>query len=145
MPRWFCTRNSISFNDGINSSHHLSYNIPYLIIFQAIGRVIRHKKDWGAIFLLDDRFHYDKQVSQLSSWVRPRLKKYSQCTPALTDFRKFLSSAMIDPDLRVRALLLFADRLLFVSLFLYVLVCLPVINWWTRKDALMMFTLFRIQ
>ena len=99
-----------------------------MIIFQAIGRVIRHKKDWGAIFLLDDRFHYDKQVSQLSSWVRPRLKKYSQCTPALTDFRKFLSSAMIDPDLRVRALLLFADQLLFVSLFLYVLVCLPFVS-----------------
>ena len=68
---------------------------------QAIGRVIRHKKDWGAIFLLDDRFQYDKQVSQLSSWVRPRLKKYAQFPSALSDFRRFITTAMADPDLKI--------------------------------------------
>ena len=68
---------------------------------QAIGRVIRHKKDWGAIFLLDDRFYNEKQVNQLSSWVRPRLKKYSKFPTALVDFRRFLSSAMSDPELKI--------------------------------------------
>lgn len=68
---------------------------------QAIGRVIRHKKDWGAIFLLDDRFHSEKQVNQLSSWVRPRLKKYIKFPTALVDFRRFLSSAMSDPELKI--------------------------------------------
>ena len=38
-------------------------------INQAIGRVIRHKNDWGAIFLLDDRFLSDSQISQLSGWL----------------------------------------------------------------------------
>lgn len=38
-------------------------------INQAIGRVIRHKNDWGAIFLLDDRFLSDNQISQLSGWL----------------------------------------------------------------------------
>ena len=68
---------------------------------QAIGRVIRHKKDWGAIFLLDDRFQHEKQVNQLSSWVRPRLKKYPKFPTALVDFRRFLSSAMSDPELKI--------------------------------------------
>jgi len=35
---------------------------------QAIGRVIRHRKDWGAIFLLDERFLFDNQVANLSGW-----------------------------------------------------------------------------
>lgn len=68
---------------------------------QAIGRVIRHKKDWGAIFLLDDRFQNDKQVQQLSSWVRPRLSKYQRFPQALVEFRRFLTSAMADPDLKI--------------------------------------------
>jgi hypothetical protein len=41
-------------------------------INQAIGRVIRHKNDWGAIFLLDERFLYDKQLNEVSKWLRPR-------------------------------------------------------------------------
>jgi Helicase C-terminal domain len=69
---------------------------------QAIGRVIRHQKDWGAIFLLDDRFMPDKQASQLSSWVRPRLKKYTVFSQALQDFRTFISAAMNDNDLKVQ-------------------------------------------
>ena len=77
---------------------------------QAIGRVIRHKKDWGAIFLLDDRFQYDKQVSQLSSWVRPRLKKYAQFPTALTDFRRFITTAMADPDLKIPVSVTVFDR-----------------------------------
>ena len=68
---------------------------------QAIGRVIRHKKDWGAIFLLDDRFQNDRQVQQLSSWVRPRLCKYTKFPQALVEFRRFLTSAMADPDLKI--------------------------------------------
>lgn len=39
---------------------------------QAIGRVIRHKDDFGAILLCDHRFHYYK--NQLSRWIQPHLQ-----------------------------------------------------------------------
>lgn len=39
---------------------------------QAIGRVIRHKDDYGAIFLCDSRFLYQK--SRLSRWIQAHLE-----------------------------------------------------------------------
>ena len=41
---------------------------------QAIGRVIRHKDDFGAIVLFDERFCSTRQRSRLSSWLRPHYK-----------------------------------------------------------------------
>lgn len=41
---------------------------------QAIGRVIRHRYDYGAIILADQRFANHK--NDLSSWIRPRLKVF---------------------------------------------------------------------
>jgi len=66
---------------------------------QALGRVIRHQKDWGAVFLLDSRFQADRQRGQLSRWVRPRLKKFSSFYPAVQSFREFCGVAMADPSL----------------------------------------------
>ena len=68
---------------------------------QAIGRVIRHKNDWGAIFLLDDRFLYEKQMKELSKWLRSRVVKFpSNAKASLIDFRKFITAAHNDPALR---------------------------------------------
>lgn len=41
---------------------------------QAIGRVIRHKNDYGAILLCDARFNNQRQKNQLSSWLQGHLK-----------------------------------------------------------------------
>eukprot|EP00958_Prasinococcus_capsulatus_P010947 scaffold1074_cov409-Prasinococcus_capsulatus_cf.AAC.19 len=38
---------------------------------QAIGRVIRHRNDFGAILLCDERFNYKPAPTQLSTWLRP--------------------------------------------------------------------------
>lgn len=40
---------------------------------QAVGRCIRHKLDWGAIVLLDERFREDRNQRGLSKWVRGNL------------------------------------------------------------------------
>lgn len=66
---------------------------------QAIGRIIRHRHDWGAVFLLDNRFLADRQVDQLSAWLRPRVKKYNSFATAAGEFRAFLTAAMTDPYL----------------------------------------------
>lgn len=44
---------------------------------QAIGRVIRHKEDFGAIFLCDHRFKSTEARNQLPLWVRPYVKTYN--------------------------------------------------------------------
>lgn len=58
---------------------------------QALGRIIRHKNDWGAIFLLDDRFERESQKKHLSSWIRPRVEKHHDFSQCMESFRNFLS------------------------------------------------------
>lgn len=41
---------------------------------QAIGRVIRHRHDYGAILLCDCRFNNPRQKNQLSAWIQGHLK-----------------------------------------------------------------------
>lgn len=41
---------------------------------QAIGRVIRHKHDYGAVFLCDHRFNKEKRKNNLPAWIQSRLK-----------------------------------------------------------------------
>lgn len=41
---------------------------------QAIGRVIRHRFDYGAILLCDSRFANPRQQQQLSKWIQGHLK-----------------------------------------------------------------------
>merc|ERR1712240_264875 len=45
---------------------------------QALGRCIRHKKDWGAILMVDDRYGKNpRYVNSLSKWVRGRVKHFT--------------------------------------------------------------------
>lgn len=46
-------------------------------INQAIGRVIRHKNDYGAILLLDDKFSKNSIKQNISSWIKNHLKDQS--------------------------------------------------------------------
>ena len=43
---------------------------------QAVGRVIRHRNDFGAIILADERFAGGSIQSQLSSWIRPHVQRH---------------------------------------------------------------------
>ncbi len=44
---------------------------------QAIGRVIRHKDDYGLVFLCDQRYGDKKFFDHISNWVKP----YTQISP----------------------------------------------------------------
>ncbi|XP_071807478.1 regulator of telomere elongation helicase 1-like [Asterias amurensis] len=56
---------------------------------QAIGRVIRHKEDFGAILLCDKRFSHHDTRMQLPSWVRPYVNVYQQFGKAIRDLTTF--------------------------------------------------------
>ncbi|XP_060973605.1 regulator of telomere elongation helicase 1 homolog isoform X3 [Cannabis sativa] len=45
---------------------------------QAVGRVIRHRHDYGAIIFCDERFSHSNRQSQISLWIQPHLKCYSK-------------------------------------------------------------------
>ncbi|KAF9615542.1 hypothetical protein IFM89_024390 [Coptis chinensis] len=44
---------------------------------QAVGRVIRHRHDYGAIIFCDERFSHAKNQHQMSIWLQPYIKCYS--------------------------------------------------------------------
>jgi regulator of telomere elongation helicase 1 len=50
----------------------------YRAVNQAIGRVIRHRNDFGAVLLCDERFGQPRSKSQLSKWVQPFMKPFPQ-------------------------------------------------------------------
>ncbi|XP_052775212.1 regulator of telomere elongation helicase 1-like [Mya arenaria] len=60
---------------------------------QAIGRVIRHKDDFGAIILCDTRFSNNDSIKQLPVWVRPRCNKYEAFGLAVRDLMVFFKHA----------------------------------------------------
>ncbi|XP_055452055.1 regulator of telomere elongation helicase 1 isoform X3 [Psammomys obesus] len=60
---------------------------------QAIGRVIRHRHDYGAIFLCDHRFAYADARAQLPSWVRPYLQVYDNFGRVIRDVAQFFRVA----------------------------------------------------
>nr|XP_054773588.1 Fanconi anemia group J protein homolog [Lytechinus pictus] len=73
----------------------------YRALNQALGRCIRHKKDWGAILLIDERFSRNpkKYISGISKWVRGKVNHHSQARDALTSLSEFANLRMqTSPD-----------------------------------------------
>ncbi|CAN9508127.1 unnamed protein product [Ophioblennius macclurei] len=60
---------------------------------QAIGRVIRHKEDFGAIFLCDQRFKNADVRAHLPSWVRPYVRPYESFGNMVRDVSQFFRVA----------------------------------------------------
>ncbi|KAM4842533.1 regulator of telomere elongation helicase 1 [Thomomys bottae] len=60
---------------------------------QAIGRVIRHRHDYGAVFLCDHRFTYADARAQLPSWVRPYVRVYDNFGHVIRDVAQFFRVA----------------------------------------------------
>uniref|UniRef100_A0A4W4EBL9 Regulator of telomere elongation helicase 1 n=1 Tax=Electrophorus electricus TaxID=8005 RepID=A0A4W4EBL9_ELEEL len=60
---------------------------------QAIGRVIRHRDDYGAIFLCDHRFKGTEVRAQLPSWVKPYVRIYDNFGTVVRDAAQFFRVA----------------------------------------------------
>ncbi|KGL91372.1 Fanconi anemia group J protein [Charadrius vociferus] len=63
----------------------------YRALNQALGRCIRHRNDWGALILVDDRFRNNpnKYITGLSKWVRQQIKHHENFASALESLRAF--------------------------------------------------------
>ncbi|XP_030069304.1 regulator of telomere elongation helicase 1 [Microcaecilia unicolor] len=60
---------------------------------QAVGRVIRHCHDYGAIFLCDHRFLQSDARTQLPSWLRPHITIYDNFGHVIRDVSQFFRIA----------------------------------------------------
>ncbi|XP_024022473.1 regulator of telomere elongation helicase 1 homolog isoform X2 [Morus notabilis] len=56
---------------------------------QAVGRVIRHRHDYGAIIFCDERFSHSNRQSQISLWIQPHLKTYSKFGDVVLTLTRF--------------------------------------------------------
>lgn len=57
-------------NDWYTISAHRAVN-------QSVGRVIRHKDDFGVILLMDERFASPSSKAKLSKWIQPFIREFS--------------------------------------------------------------------
>ncbi|EIE26626.1 DNA repair helicase [Coccomyxa subellipsoidea C-169] len=58
---------------------------------QAMGRVIRHMHDYGAIILADERFKSETNQRQLSKWLRPLSKTHTNFGEAAASLQRFFA------------------------------------------------------
>jgi regulator of telomere elongation helicase 1 len=78
------TDDKLSGNEWYTQQAHRAVN-------QAIGRVIRNQKDYGAVLLLDSRFDQPQNHQGLSKWLRPHIRKdegFGTAIRSLADFYK---------------------------------------------------------
>lgn len=60
---------------------------------QAIGRVIRHQNDYGAILLCDSRFNSPKLKGQLSAWLRNYINVSNKFGESVSEICRFFKNA----------------------------------------------------
>jgi len=58
---------------------------------QAIGRVIRHVQDYGSIILIDERYNWQANRSQISRWLRDRVKVFGNTEELKSSLETFFS------------------------------------------------------
>jgi regulator of telomere elongation helicase 1 len=56
---------------------------------QAMGRVIRHRWDYGAVLLADERFGSAQNKRHLSRWLREHVEAHSSFGGAIGSLTKF--------------------------------------------------------
>ena len=72
-------------------------------INQAIGRVIRHKEDYGCIILLDTRFCDMSYKKYLPNWIRPYFKQNERFEDVLNQVKSFFRNPNLK-DLKASAI-----------------------------------------
>ncbi|CAI0381661.1 unnamed protein product [Linum tenue] len=60
---------------------------------QAAGRCIRHKNDYGAIILLDERYQEERNLAYISKWLRKSIQHHDSFDDALEGLKRFFNDA----------------------------------------------------
>ncbi|KAK6968419.1 Fanconi anemia group J protein, partial [Biomphalaria glabrata] len=74
---------------------HQWYEIQaFRALNQALGRCIRHRNDWGALIIVDERFVRDPQkyCTGLSKWVRTKIQSHHNFALAMDSLTQFIAT-----------------------------------------------------
>ncbi|KAH9524209.1 Fanconi anemia group J protein [Bulinus truncatus] len=77
---------------------HQWYEIQaFRALNQALGRCIRHRNDWGALIIVDERFIRDPQkyCTALSKWVRTKIQAHQNFSIAMGSLSQFIAARSI--------------------------------------------------
>ena len=86
-----CHTNSLSGSEWYSQQAYRALN-------QALGRCIRHRHDYGAIFLVDSRYCNNPiVVNQLSKWVRQSVKSYAEPGRMFRSVKSFFQDNFENP------------------------------------------------
>jgi hypothetical protein len=88
--------------EGISGSEWYSQE-ALRAVNQAVGRVIRHRFDYGAVLLLDSRFGDQRNQEGMSKWVRPYIQPDDGFGTAIAKLAKFYRDATSDPLLNTKS------------------------------------------
>ncbi|KAL3514875.1 hypothetical protein ACH5RR_027592 [Cinchona calisaya] len=64
-------------------------NQAFRALNQATGRCIRHRYDYGAIILLDERFCEERNRAYISKWFRKSIRQYDNFESSLEELKSF--------------------------------------------------------
>lgn len=85
------------------SGHEWYCQQAHRAVNQAIGRVIRHRHDYGAVLLLDSRYAQPGNQQGLSKWLRPHLLKDEGAGAAIGALAKFYRQAEVRAKVQEQA------------------------------------------
>ncbi len=71
--------------------------VAYRAINQAVGRVIRHRWDYGAIMLLDERFNQSALQNSLSKWVKASMQHRTGLADVTSSLGQFFAKWTANP------------------------------------------------
>ncbi|KAM7513981.1 hypothetical protein LguiA_003564 [Lonicera macranthoides] len=83
------------YNDTYKSSKNLLSGSEwycqqaYRALNQAAGRCIRHRFDYGAIILMDERFREERNTAHISKWLRRSIRQYENFDKSLDGLKSF--------------------------------------------------------
>ncbi|XP_009362870.2 Fanconi anemia group J protein homolog isoform X1 [Pyrus x bretschneideri] len=58
---------------------------------QAAGRCIRHRFDYGAVILLDERYHKERNTAYVSKWLKKSIRHYNNFDTSMEELKSFFS------------------------------------------------------
>ncbi|XP_022936915.1 Fanconi anemia group J protein homolog [Cucurbita moschata] len=89
----------VSLKKKFNDTYKLSKNLlsgnewycqqAFRALNQAAGRCIRHKFDYGAIVLLDERFQEERNRAYISKWLRKSIKQFDNFEQSMEGLKSF--------------------------------------------------------
>ncbi|GAV88138.1 DEAD_2 domain-containing protein/Helicase_C_2 domain-containing protein [Cephalotus follicularis] len=89
----------VSLKKKYNDMHKSSKNLlsgnewychqAFRALNQAAGRCIRHKFDYGAIILLDERYQEERNRAYISKWLRKSIRQYDSFDMSLEGLQSF--------------------------------------------------------